>query len=112
MIAKAWGKRRERIILGSFKEDGFHCNIDSEIIIENDSDHAALLPGNDTIEDYINFDKDLEICNQIPENWDSGILDNFVEWRASIHQKEGIDDIEDDLYIEILFYLRGLISIY
>ena len=87
--------------MGCFKEVGFDCIIDSKIIIENDSDLAALLPENDQIEDNINFYKDLKICNQISENWESAILDNFVERCTSIHQKEEMGGIEDDLSIEI-----------
>ena len=79
---------RKGFILGCFKEVGFNCIIDSEIIIENDSDLAVLLRENDQIEANINFDKDLEICNRISENWKSEILDNFVERSAQFTKEK------------------------
>ena len=88
MIAKAWDNVKEGTILGCFKEIGFDCNIDSEIIIQNDLNTILLfITWNDQIYDNINFNKYFEICNQISENWESEFLDNFVERSVSIHRK-------------------------
>ena len=62
MIAKTWDNVREETIFWCFKEAGFDWNIDLKIIIENDSDLAALLLENNQFENYTNFDKDLDLC--------------------------------------------------